>query len=310
MKKKGQILLITLLVITILSILTVSAIVFATKDIKQVAQNNQYNQSYNVAENQLQRILSSYSDPKKSLIGGTTNLTNDPLFYSIGKSSCIQNLNITNPIANTEVDCTFNTDRTFSSFPTISVVKVTDTKDLLSYTILKDQALDINLSNSGSGYSNGINISWIQPNIALDIAYTYLDATGNYKTIRDVYDYNGSLFNLKGTYVITPSGTHPFSYSLTPQPGTSTIINLNLSTIPGYLSSVGLRITPRMSSGISSDIFNITPTTYTNYPAQIRTFNSSTYNANDNVSPIAQVVSKINLFGQPNYSFDYGLISN
>ena len=159
MKKKGQILLITLLVITILSIITLTTVVFVAKDIKQVSQNNQYQQSYNVAENQLQQVLNNYSNPSKTL----SSLIKDPLF-----SNCTNN--ITNSVnGNYEVDCISQNDTTFSSFPTDTTLAVIDSEQISNYIIIKDNSLDLNLSKAGQGYTGGINLSWDQ-SIAVDFA--------------------------------------------------------------------------------------------------------------------------------------------
>jgi len=299
MVKKGQILIITLLVLTILSILSISIIVLNNRDAGQVVANLKYEQAYNVAETELNSLIQIYGDYQ-------TNL-------SALSIDCLE-LEPNNWYECTKTRSDLNSDTAYNV-----ETNIRNEKEIQRYELAKDRSLDIYLN----GYSSGLDIRWFDNSGllgAMEMTLVFKTPTGDYKVVKDLFDKYG-IFDTK-------NATSVFSYQsiesdLTRQNSSTRInigttkinlianalnnsVNLTNSDIPYYL-----KLTLRSNSAQAVLPLSVQSTDPASFPSQVRTFTASSFdnNASNTSTPVANVESVVPLFGQLGGIFDYALIS-
>jgi len=275
--KKGQILIITLLVLTILSILTVSLIILNNRDVTQTVNTEVYQKVYNSSETKLKEVLGVVADPNKSLSSLSTQYT-----------TCI---NQGGSILTYACNFTLPSD----SDPTITYtdqVTVSNEKDIVDFPVSKDRPLTLNLV----GYSNGLRISTNKAT-ALDFTLIYLQG-GTYQTFSGVYDPSTATY----------TSTDPvFKTYINPDPIDPLGFTLRLPPI--YNSFQLLSITPRLQTANDSVLMTVKAIDLPTYPAQVRKFVSQAYTSNDTDSPIVKIVTQIPLSPQTDGLLDYSLLT-
>lgn len=302
--KKGQILIITLLVLTVIAIITVSLVGLVNRDIQQVASNEQYEDAYNTSETQLKKVLDKFASPNTDISTLPTT------FNSPTDLSCT-----TPTTAGRDVSYTCTATSTeLSTVPLYTEIVVKDTDKVNQFPIYKDRTFDINLN----GYVGTIEFFW-DKNAAIEFALTYRDASGTLQIIRDVYDPTyvyDSYAAISDQPYNDLTGIHPFNFRDIPTRADATSVAINLSetlTLGGTAFSgttVTLSITPRMQDKYDSILFNANATSG-GLPNQIREFTSKSYNVNGGDStPVANIETKIPLSPQPDSVLDASLLTN
>jgi type II secretory pathway pseudopilin PulG len=294
--KKGQILLVTLLVLAILAIVVVGVVVLLNRDVEQVATNEKYQQIYNVSESQLQRIISTYADYSKPL----SDIATDPGLQDIVESCPVS----VQTIGEIEANCVINNTEILSS-EVQTDIKITDSKKIDEFSLFKDDSLTLGLSSTivPSGYRNRIDITWTgDMAIEFEVVYRNGSTYGNYK---DVYDAHAVLDSFAsggsvsaGVLSITPDSNNP-----------SNKVSVNLGTLPGGSNLEYLIITPRSKTEESTDI-SVEAADESAFPNQMRLFLSTSLDTGDESTPIVKVEAQVPLFPQLNSAFNYSLISN
>ncbi len=283
-KYKAQIMLITLIVLTILSIVTVTAIVLNSRDVAEVVVNKKYDEIYSASENKVLELVNIYGTYESTLasLGGDQNC--------IGLDS------------NT-FSCNFELEST--NFNIESDVSVSDEKDIVDYKVFKDRSIELKLN----GYRGDLDIYWDKPGqpissqASLEFVLIYRDSGGNYKAVIDI-------FNGVGVYDSTP--IHRFTFSENPVYSSNTTTARRISFV-GAISATDtpilLSITPRMNNLDDSVDITIIPTIAGTYPDQIRKFESKAYDPLDGETPVVNLITQIPLYPQTLGLFDYLLLS-
>jgi type II secretory pathway pseudopilin PulG len=309
-RKKGQILVITLLVLTIIAIVTVSLVGLVSRDVKQVASSEQYEEAYNTSETQLKRILNEYGKP---------GVTLDSIITKFSGSG--NDLNCVSTALQSYKCSVFSNEFSNASLQTEITVK--DTNQVNNFEIYKDRSFDLNLS----GYIGRLNFSW-DKNAAIEFTLIYRDSLGAIQSVKDVYD-AGSPRIFTSLAADSPyadpntvDGIHPFNFQdIVSQPDASSvsfsiseILTLTGSTVQSSIGATGstlsLKITPRMTSKFDSLLFSAIPMEggLTN---QVREFNAKSYNVTAGSStPVANLETKIPLNPQPDSILDGSLLTN
>lgn len=286
---KGQILLITLLVLTILSIATVSIVLLNTRDVSQVQNSQQYNQIYNSIENEIKGLVQAFGKAEISL--NPLNTTPYSCLENIPGESYKCNLNLVSGNLNLTAE-----------------LNITDEKKYEKFQIFKDRSLEINLD----GYKDDLDIYWENPNLpladqaSLEFILIYRDASGEFKSLIDIY-------NVAGVYTspITVS-SNPFVFLENPlYPGNQFARRLDFSTtLIATDKPEKLVIIPRMKRINSSIEIDILPTINSTYPNQIRKFVGKSVISNDPNSPVVNVITQIPLYPQTLSVLDYAILTN
>ena len=277
--KKGQILIITLLVLTILSILTISLVVLNNRDVGQTVNNEVYEKIYNSSETKLKEVIGILTNSNQSLSILPTN-------YG---SSCVS---LGGSIATYE--CNFNLTSDSDTAITYSdKITISNEKDITNYSLSKDRPLSLNLD----GYAGGLRIS-INKAMALDFTLIYLQGA-TYRTLSGVYDPS------TGTYNSTDPG---FSSYFAPISGNP--LNFNLTIPAAYSAFKQLSITPRSKAVGDAVLISVTGLDLSTYPVQVRRFYSQAYRNNDADSPSVKIVSQFPLTPQLEGMLDYALITS
>jgi hypothetical protein len=281
MKKNAQILITTLLFITIVIILMITVVIITSRDIKQVTTTARYEKALNLSETNLKGAI------EKVKVGTLSNL------FTL---NCISsNLDSAQSLA------TCNLDNSTENFQT--TVTVQDKSSIDDYEAKKDQPIDVAMNQSGTGYNGIINASWDNANVAMEFAIYY--KTGNtYKVVRDMWDPTNP-------DSIIESGRTPAINFVEVIP---TSINFNIASIPqiaadGSVNILAMTLTPRTkSASITSTKVNVSASS-PNFPKQMREFTSISTNSLDPNSPIARVQTKILLATQVGALFDYSILT-
>jgi len=299
--KKGQILIITLLVLTIIAIVTVSLVGLVNRDVQQVASTEQYEDAYNTSETQLKKVLDVIGKPSIP-ISQLPTLLNSPTDISCSETQAAQKLYTCSAVNND-----------FSNTKLTTSITVKDTKDVNDFPIYKDRSFDMNLS----GYLDTLNFSW-DKNAAIEFELIYNEG-GEIKSIRDVYD-NGSpriYTSLAADNPFDPLSTiHPFKFKNYVGKTDDRAVSIRISDIvtlsgaPFVGTPITLKITPRMTDKFDSIILNVRGVN-NSLPDQIREFTSKTFDANGgNSTPVANIETKIPLAAQPDSVLDAAILTN
>lgn len=286
--KKGQILLITLLVLLILGIIVVGIVVFTNRDIEQSTTNQKYEEINNSADTRLKTIVSqfgTYSVPLSSIPGSFPE--------------CVEVL------ANVEYRCGFS-DTTTGNLDLTNVVEVENKKEITDFEIRKDESLEINLN----GYNRRVNLVWDKAS-AIDFTIILRDATSNYTVVKDVFDLADIYTSLiNDDPYADPSNIHRLSFSVFDASKSSTSVTIDIAaSIPAGLTPVSMRITPRMNTTYGSILLDVTASDNSTFPFQMREFISTSYDPEDNSSPVVKLTTKIPLHPQTDAMFDYALLT-
>ncbi len=275
--KKGQILVITLLVLTILSIVTVSLVILNTRDVGQIVNSEIYDKVYNSSETKLKEIVGVVGDPTVSLSQLTSKY-----------NTCT---NLGGTILTYECSYSLQSD----SDPDINysdTIKVSNEKDIVDYQLEKDRPLTLNMA----GYTNNLTITLSKAS-AVEFTAVYDEGGGVYGSFSDVYD-------PVGTYSSTNSSTR--SYYTNPVPSNTNYFVFN--TPSGYNYKL-LSITPRLKDPGDSLLITIKPFDYSTYPVQIRKFESNAYENGNINSPTVKIITQIPINPQTNGLLNYSLLT-
>ncbi|MEI7578760.1 MAG: hypothetical protein WCJ58_01825 [bacterium] len=216
----GQILVILLLALSILSIFVVVIATNARKDTIESVQNKQYEQALALAEEELLNAA-----------GGTRGQG-----CSIPLPDLINNTNY--------YTCTgLKPDATSQD---LMDIKITETQEKnLNEPVQKDSTLKVKLGNGiTTGYNQSLEVSWIG-NATILFSLDYIDNTGAYKTAKDVANPD----------VVFGTGATQACFAFTNL--TSTTANINIeatknSCFPDGTKFLALRIKPLMTGNVAS----------------------------------------------------------
>lgn len=280
MKIKGQILITTLLSLTIITLLVASLTMIAGRDVIQLATSERYEQFYNIAETELRNFIDQ--------IGINSGLSG---FF--GEGECIDTF-----------WCQKNISSNFTpeDILTNTLIVVRDTREIKEMEIKKDSAFNIKLNQN---YVGSITFDWEYDPSLVDIAFEValmVDNGGHKEVLRDVYN-PSNILGIGVSGVLFPTGTSQAN---------KTQFVLDLSTI--ILSKEALWITPRIvSPGSDSDYVILKSATFSdlsNVPYQVREYISETSQSGLESSPVAKVISRIPLTPQIGSLFDNVLLTD
>lgn len=272
----GQILVIVVIVLLLLSIIIISFVAVVTRDTEQSLSAEEYETSYNLSEEKLQRLLEDYSDVEKDLSG----LLGVEGCYISGSES--------------EYKCSYNYDNLHTD------VTVLDTNKIDNYEIGKDETLTLTLNN----YLGPLVISWTNDS-AIELTLDYINSDFEYKNIKDVYN-QGEIFSQAGA----GDADHPMNYVIDPNNEKS--IQVNTTSITGISSAdslQSLKIKLMMKDDNASSLISVSGEN--TLPKQIREFKAVTYYKStgaDSSAPI--LITQIPLAGRLPELFNYVYKSN
>ncbi len=292
--KKGQILLVTMLVLMVLAIVIVGIVIVTNRDVSQVVQNQKYEQLYNVAETELQKVVAKYGDSTLDL----SQLPNDRDLSQI--SGCRP----VNESLEVGYDCDVS-DENALGLELDTSIRVVERKEIRNLEVFKDEAITLRLE----GYERGLTVSWDQ-NVAFEfVLNVFEDTNGNriwdqtekITEVRDIYD-SGGVFTSK-------DNSNPFGFSGNNQ-SISFVID-NITSLPSNYRTRSLTIIPRTRANNPNPVLvNVIPSDPASFPFQVRAFETVTFDETDNNTPVVEVNSQVSLESQIDSIFNYSLITN
>ncbi len=299
-EKKAQIMLITLLVLMIVAIVIVSLIMIINRDIGQVSTNQKFDQIYNAAESDLQRLVTEL---------GTGQITMANIATGKYAGKCTTPNTAIDSYTLLEARCNFSDDQ-YSSIAVDRRIDFRRVKKIEALQLRKDESYTVNLN----GYNSTLKIEW-NGNFAMDMGLIYQDGT-ELKMIRDVFDTQLVYTSLAGDnpYLDT-NNIHAFSFTqLATSSPYSNAFEMNIAATNGLggLAPKYLVITPRSSASGVVEI-HVTPTntaSLSSYPYQLREIISTGTDLLDSTSPVAKLKTTIPLISQADSIFDYAFITN
>jgi hypothetical protein len=279
---RGQILVITLLTLTIVGVLVTTIVVVTRRDFNQSANSEKYERLYNTADNNLQTLITDFGAPSVQL-------------------STLPAANCTAIVSNNYYRCTYTNQELTGDFVTTTNVFIENKKNVEDYVLKKDTALLLDINN----YLGGFNFSWDQEDVALEIVVIYSNnlPNGRLNITRDIYDRNS-------TKVIDsqsqPGFTNLFPFvqnSSTPTRAfTLDISNIfnTPSAIPGYINAnayvpLYMAVIPRSNYVFEQIILDITADTPASLRNQVREFRSLGEDIQDARGPKASLITKVPL---------------
>jgi hypothetical protein len=284
---KGQILVITLLTLTIVGILVTTIVVITRRDFNQSANAEKYERLYNTADNNLQTLIADYSKP-------SSNLATIPT-AGIPNATCIT------VVSGNYYRCNFTDQTLTGDFTARTSVFIENKKNVDDYVLKKDSALIIDITN----YLGGFSFSWDKTDVALEIAIVFSNnlGFGRLNITRDIYDRNST--KVIDSQVV-PGFTNAFPFvqnSSNPSRAftldISDIFN-NPSAIPGYINANGyvpmyMAVIPRSNYAAEEITLDIVPDTPASLRNQVREFRSLGEDWEDPRGPKASLITKVPL---------------
>lgn len=312
-EKKGQILLMTLLVLMILAIVVVGTVRLTNRDTSQVASNLKYQNFFNVSETKAQDVIQNIADISATDMDQNTG-TNS---FITDNPNCLQTERLNNLVG---YECSFSDPNNEGNNEILNTVTINQTKYLEDYPVNKDETFAIQLD----GYKDSITLSWNEIDAALELKIVYFtDSNGN-----KLWDENEFLDSTTGTYDITANGV--FKKDANANAVSNAISTRSAAAIDGnainFLADIG------QSSGVSSSAntyplyMNITPRIpqnslfksikltmqaddYSIFPYQVREVVSKTYDTADGSTPFVELKSVVPIRPQMDSIFNYSLIT-
>lgn len=278
---KGQILITTLLALTIITLLVASLTIIAGRDVIQLANSERYEQFYNIAESEIKEYISS--------IGISQNLeTHFIAGECLSPSLCQKSI---------------NSIFTPENISTQTLLTVRDTWEIKNIEVKKDNPFEIKLNNN---YNGTITFQWEYDTSVVQVAFEIallVDNGSSKEVLRDVYNPSTAMNEIGVSGVLFPLGM--------PEQD-KTRFSLDLSAIGS--NKLSLWVTPRIiSPGVATDIILLKEVTFSdtsNVPLQIREYIAQTSETGNLSSPVVNVVSRIPLTPQIGSLFDYVLLTD
>lgn len=168
---KGQILVILMIALAIVSIILISVSRNARKDTSSQVQSEQYEEYYSTVEQELLKIVSD-----------TNTVPNSCTMESLVTGECI----IPVVLGAMESQSIPDAEGTPKKNANLRVVRQ-DVLNFSNFVIDKDKSLTINLSNEAKGYDGNIKFSW-KGEVSWIVNLDYKSSAGEYKTSQSVYD--------------------------------------------------------------------------------------------------------------------------
>jgi len=307
---KGQILVIIIMVLSILSIFALAMVSNARKDTQEKRDNKRYEQYYAIGEKKLveaQNLLKI-----KQLNQAQTLLTS--LNYTCTTSLVDTQWGLTN-----QYRCTSPVE-SFSQYESGSIDSIQTTLEIIDQPVLElfqlpsDGNVKLTILKNAVPYTGLLNIYWNSPNtqtVHWEIALDYTKDYVNYDTVR----YNS--FKLSTLDITQPSTSPGIISNLTTLPimiggvNFQYGISINMqSMVTAAIGSnnyaiTGLRIKPLIGKANSSVSFSIVPSNLSTFPAQFRKMTAiinSTVNlatGTDSPTPILNIEYPLTLPSNP-----------
>ncbi len=278
---RGQILVVSLLVLMVVGIIVVSVVSIASRDASQTVTNQKYDDVYNAAESGLLTIIDKYGNPTAVLSSLSTDFP--------GKCTANNSKSYTCSL----VDAVNNKT---------NVVDIQDTNVIDNYQLDKDESLILNLN----GYTGEIDINWTG-SAAIEFGMLY-DQSGTIKIIGDLYDKVDVFTSSGNDPLLDPNPQNhafPFQQNLSGIGGIKFTVS-SISGLPVGATPKSLRITNRMA-GTGGNI-KLDVTGQAGFPDQIRQITSAAYETSADIKTIAKVQSQVPLYSQIAPLFHYGLL--
>lgn len=283
--KKAQVLLPTLIVLSVVGVLITGMIIIFNRDSSQVINTEKYQEILNVAETDLVRIAREYFNPSTSI----ESLVSDGRFQGL-LSNC--SFRVNDQTSKTTICKSISEQSQEKNLDT--EISITDSKQIIDYEMSPDQPLTIDLS----GYRSSVIIS-SNVNTPLEISINYT-LNGNSQVLRGFIDTD---------LLIADQATKGNIQSITSFPQTNTI-SLNLSALPLSYLLQNLQITFRSSTNLQNNVtLTVVPNNYSDYPYQIREASVRSFDLLASNSPVVNLVTKSPLRGEVAPFLDYPLLT-
>jgi hypothetical protein len=288
--KNAQILLVTLLVMTIISIIVVGLIVISNRDVQQVVVSDKYDQILNSSENQMKGTIDTLSK---------NGVTLDKISQLLPSQNCVPQT------LGTDYICTFTTTGD-TQVEVKNVLRVKDSKEIKEFEILKDDSFEINL-NAYNGY---LTSSWDKA-MPIQFDITFRRADGTYFIISDVFDMTNNYPGISPQSNFTDTlSIHPINFEPVDNQGLATQVKFNIASTSGYSGTpVWLSITPRSKQSYDSIKFSLRAQDEGLFPFQMREYTIESVDAGDAGSPVVRLEVAVPLNSQPISLLDYGLLT-
>lgn len=283
--KNAQVLLLTLIVLSVVGVLIIGMIIIFNRDSSQVINTEKYQEILNVAETDLVRVAREYFDPARSI----ETLVSDGRFQDL-LTNC--SFRVNDQTSKTTVCKSISQQSQEKNLET--EISITDSKQIIDYKMLPDQPLTIDLS----GYKSSVIISANQNN-PLEISINYI-VNGKSEVLRGFIDRDLLIADqeIKGNI-----------QTITSFPQTN-IININLSNLPSSYFLQDLQITFRRYDTVQKNTsITVVPDNFTDFPYQIREISVKSFDSLALNSPVVNLVANLPLKGEVLPFLDYPLLT-
>lgn len=284
--QKAQVLLLTLIILSVMGVLIIGTIIIFRRDSGQVINTEKYQQILNVAETDLIRVAEEYANPSNLI----ENIVSDARFQDL-LSSCAFRFDNQSQKSTT---CQSTSDET-NELNLNTEIQLIDSKDIENLSIYKDQPLQVQLD----GYRSSVQID-LEDTIPSEISLSYVNqSTGLTEILRTFIDRN----RLLSQNVISGNLSPYISF---PEAG---VISLNLQSLPSNYSTVNFEITIRIDSAENESAqVNIQPSNYTDFPYQIRNFKVKSFDSQSASTPVVQLSTFSLISSEASAFLDYPLL--
>ncbi|GAB4284871.1 MAG: hypothetical protein Kow0081_2320 [Candidatus Dojkabacteria bacterium] len=295
--KKGQIMLLTLLVLMIIAIAVIGILNLVIRDSNQVSNTGDYQLALQVSESITQRAVEVYgNNPSLISIEELTGATGD-IDSNLSDILDYCTLSVDNQEQKT-FECRKNVGTDFTS-----ILLVSDKKEVIDFNLEINRPLTLNLEGYLS--SEGLLVSWDSNLVALELSLIYFDSSNTLKVAEALWDSGSLRVSEEPEAIINelPLTTNTFA-----EPDRSLQIpNFALADVN---SLVSITFTPRSKDpNVQQVTLNIIPTDYTTYPFQIREFRTTSFNPNSGSTPSVTTITQIPIEPQLDSIFNYSLIT-
>ncbi len=297
--KRGQILIITLIVLVILAIMIVTISNTVLQSTRESTQTRDYSDLYALSEKHILNVSHSLDTGFGSGAGIDTAIIEQILVdvgFSTPASGAPQLCKDVSTANEKIIECAI-LDATESSEPKNVLLRITESPDLVDVELFKDETIAFSLENAPAGYAPEFEVSWFSDPVALEVIldYKYTDFEGRvqYSSVRGIHDG----YAIAGQTPLFPQLNNNlneefFDFSLQQEQSftfnfgdlMSNVIGPDKYTTDHYIADtnsvvpIALRFKPYIKTASPDDIASITLTVKTN-PSNINLPQSVRYEA-------------------------------
>ncbi len=281
-RQPGQILVMTVLLLLVISLTVIGVTAVAARNASQVGGNVDYAKSYNTAEGTLLSVIDELSSPELNL----SSLAGSKL----GDLDCVAASG-----AGSEIVC-----GTTDPDGRRSVITASEQSTVSNYNLGIDEYFDIILSQGTNSYRDSISLSWLGK-ASFEVDLIYEEVSGKLATAKQIVDIADNYEAGGAAGIFSPAPRIEGDNSITID-----LRDITVSKVPATAKYKFLRI--RTVSKDSATSISIRPLSTTGlFPNQIRQIEAFSYDSSSSTGSTPVIQSQLPLSPQVIPALRYGL---